>query len=344
MPTSPLGGGAPDGYYIVSNQAPAAQITVSRSSVSAPAELAAPEQVRITTSDGTARAGVDYQAVDQVVTFGPGETSETVSIPILNTGKVGGAETVNVNMALPGTDGSSGGVETALLTIANRADVTPPTVRDVGVLTARKRTSISGITLTFDKPMDPASVQDLRQYGLTNVTNEYGTSGGIPTIRLRAATYDPATQTVTVTPAKPLQTATLYELDVGPTGLAATDPTSPPLNDADGNALGSASVTFAVGRNLSFRTSNGMGWAPNGQLTLHLQGGGTLELTSWSSGNDLTGFAPPFSRLSLIGTHPKQSVLSGAVGPDLAPITIVSATPFENQLKDRIDVQQIVIG
>ena len=36
------------------------------------------------TSDGTAHAGTDYTATAGTLTFGAGETSQTITIPILN--------------------------------------------------------------------------------------------------------------------------------------------------------------------------------------------------------------------------------------------------------------------
>ena len=56
------------------------------------------ENVRLTTSDGTAKAGIDYTAIDQVVTFGQGETHKTIALPILNDGKPDGNETVDLTL------------------------------------------------------------------------------------------------------------------------------------------------------------------------------------------------------------------------------------------------------
>ena len=51
-------------------------------------QLAAPNanpvQVRVNTTDRVARAGLDYIAVDQLVTFYPGQISHDVSIPLIN--------------------------------------------------------------------------------------------------------------------------------------------------------------------------------------------------------------------------------------------------------------------
>ena len=39
--------------------------------------------VQFTTSDDTATAGVDYTTVDQTLTFAPGTTTQTVSVPVI---------------------------------------------------------------------------------------------------------------------------------------------------------------------------------------------------------------------------------------------------------------------
>jgi hypothetical protein len=54
-----------------------------------------------TGTTGTATAGADYTAVTAApVSFGPGETSKTVSIPVADDGDVEGSETVAVSLAL----------------------------------------------------------------------------------------------------------------------------------------------------------------------------------------------------------------------------------------------------
>jgi len=55
--------------------------------------------VNLKTSDGSALAGADYQAVDVSVTFGPNETSKTVSIPLLNDALDENAETFSASLS-----------------------------------------------------------------------------------------------------------------------------------------------------------------------------------------------------------------------------------------------------
>ncbi|HWJ85019.1 MAG TPA: discoidin domain-containing protein, partial [Cellulomonas sp.] len=57
--------------------------------------------VRARTADGTARAGTDYEAVDRVVTFAPGETTATVTVPTTSHGALNGTRTFTVGLSEP---------------------------------------------------------------------------------------------------------------------------------------------------------------------------------------------------------------------------------------------------
>ena len=52
-----------------------------------------------TTADGTATAGEDYAAASGTLTFGPGETSKTIRVALLETVDVGGAEAFSVQLS-----------------------------------------------------------------------------------------------------------------------------------------------------------------------------------------------------------------------------------------------------
>ena len=57
--------------------------------------------VRYATSDGTATAGADYEAVSGALRFGPGETAKTVSVPVLNDTHDEGSETLTLAISAP---------------------------------------------------------------------------------------------------------------------------------------------------------------------------------------------------------------------------------------------------
>jgi len=79
--------------------------------------------VKYATADGTAKAGSDYSAVSGTLTFTPGQTSKTVSIPISNNAASGGNKTFTFNLSAP-TGGPTLGKASATMTIRN--DDPPP--------------------------------------------------------------------------------------------------------------------------------------------------------------------------------------------------------------------------
>lgn len=89
------------------------------------------ESVTVSTSDGSAGAGSDYDAVAQTVTFGIGEVARTVSIPITDDGADEPAETftISVSNPMPATAGDLLPPTTATATIVDD-DGPPPADRD----------------------------------------------------------------------------------------------------------------------------------------------------------------------------------------------------------------------
>ena len=73
--------------------------------------------MRYATSDGTATAGADYEAVSGALRFGPGETAKTVSVPVLNDTHDEGSETLTLALSAP--FGAELGDGTATGTIVN---------------------------------------------------------------------------------------------------------------------------------------------------------------------------------------------------------------------------------
>ncbi len=71
------------------------------------------------TSDGTAAAGSDYVATSGTLSFGPGVTSETVSIPVADDTSVEAGETVNVALSNPASGASLGSTSASVVTILN---------------------------------------------------------------------------------------------------------------------------------------------------------------------------------------------------------------------------------
>jgi hypothetical protein len=81
------------------NQGAAATSAAFTVSLSAPAT--APVAVTYSTADGTAQAGVDYQAVSGTLTFAPGQTQKTISVPVSPATQAEPDQTFFVNLASP---------------------------------------------------------------------------------------------------------------------------------------------------------------------------------------------------------------------------------------------------
>ena len=216
-------------------------------------------QVEVSTSKslkgaGSALAGVQYQAVDQVVTFGRGETSKTLSIPIIVGASNPGQVTVNVGV-IPLTPNVVNRVD-ATIQIDRNGDFTPPRI----VSTRLISTSLApeGLALTFSKPMDPASVTRLAAYRVTNISARvnpgafsandavWSLFGGKsrralstiePVVPLKSAAYDPSTNTVILIPSRPIAASGLFLVE----SSGASSATS--LRDKSGNNM---TGTFAV--------------------------------------------------------------------------------------------------
>jgi N-acetylneuraminic acid mutarotase/uncharacterized protein YkwD len=116
-----------------------ATITVSRAGASF-----GQVTVHYATSDGTAKAGTDYTTTSGDLTFADGETSKTITVPLLDDGQNGGEnKTVNLALSSPTGGATLGSLTTAVLTI-----IEPPQL----VLTS------SPLTLTAAVPGGPVTV------------------------------------------------------------------------------------------------------------------------------------------------------------------------------------------
>jgi hypothetical protein len=85
--------------------------------------------VHVATSDGTAKAGSDYKATSQTLSFGAGETSKTFQIPIVDDKVAESAETFNLALSAPTGGATLGAPQTAVVKIldddANARGTTP---------------------------------------------------------------------------------------------------------------------------------------------------------------------------------------------------------------------------
>jgi hypothetical protein len=100
--------------YVFAENAGSALITVSRSGGTASGAT-----IDFATSDGTALAGADYTFAGGTLTFGAGETTRTLSVPLTNDALAEGVETVNIQLSNPAGGAVLGARSTAVLRIVD---------------------------------------------------------------------------------------------------------------------------------------------------------------------------------------------------------------------------------
>ena len=97
--------------YAVSETSTAVNVTIER--VGMTNDLA---EISFATSNRTATAGADYQAVTETLVFASGETNRTVAIPLLDDAEAEGYETVGLHL-IPTATGSTGTPAVATLVL-----------------------------------------------------------------------------------------------------------------------------------------------------------------------------------------------------------------------------------
>jgi hypothetical protein len=180
--------------YAINENAGTATITVTRTGGDVGGVT-----VAYTTSDDSAKAGVNYAARSGTLSFGLGATSASFTIPVLDDGQFNGDTTVALSLNSPG-GGASLGRSTASLVI-HETDTQPvipsvqaPTalVTVQGVTPSVSRTGVvTAITIALSGPLDATSAASLVHYRLTR---------GRKTLLLRTAVYDPRALTITLSP------------------------------------------------------------------------------------------------------------------------------------------------
>jgi hypothetical protein len=306
--------------YVVNSNAGVATVLVER--------LGNPNaavSVHYATSNGTAVAGKQYLPAAGTLTFlpGPSNSQQAFNITIEPaTSQSGGATTVNLALSQPGGGALLGAISTATLTINavaagsggsgsgsgsgsnNNNGISPTVTSEQVILTGR---AITGVVIGFSKPLDVTRAQDLANYGYfiysAGANGVFGASGEAY-MPLGSAVYNPATDSVTLTPGAPLRLNTFYRIAID--GLS-----NPLLNngltDTSGNLLAGSGgspgspyvATFGVGTKLSYTDTSG------NRVKLDLTHGGLMKMLRLPSG--------AVEELQLIGTVARKSTLTGSV-------------------------------
>jgi hypothetical protein len=218
-----------------------------------------PMQVEVKTDPSSPAVGVNVGAVDQMVTFA-NQTKVTLSVPII----AGAPNPGEVDVTLTATPVNSATSVTStgslVLRILASGPSRPPTI------TSEQGTP-KGIVLTFSKPMDPARASSVNNYAVRSsyaTSSVFGGSLGLKlfgyqnhtfrnSVPLRAAEYDPATNSVTLIPRRRLTYSSQITVTQG-SGLKKSSrpghPSDAPLDltDLEGNPIngGSTPGKFSV--------------------------------------------------------------------------------------------------
>ncbi|MFM8008980.1 MAG: Calx-beta domain-containing protein, partial [Dolichospermum sp.] len=113
--------------------------------------------VILTPSDGTATGGNDYDNSPTTVTFANGETSTTVTIPIIDDNVYEPTETVNLTLSNPTGGATLGTQQTAILNIVDN-DAVPGTIQfsNADYSVNENGTLVTAVTLTRSNGSDGA--------------------------------------------------------------------------------------------------------------------------------------------------------------------------------------------
>jgi hypothetical protein len=251
-----------------------ATITVTRSEGGA-----GTASVVATAISGTALVGSDFTATSQTITFAPGETSKTFTVPVTDDTAAEEDEFFVVSLSNPAATPPTTGVTTvgapvlggpgaAVVRISANDDLddVPPRITDV-LLTGPSR-GISGAVVHFNEDMDPTSAQNLANYSFTAKAKKK------TPITLSSAVYDPVNRTVTLTAGQGFMQTQFKTLEVRVNGNGITDAAGNRLDARNnGRGGGTASFKFQVfsGTTVNFTDRDG------DKATLSIANGGQID-------------------------------------------------------------------
>jgi hypothetical protein len=166
-------------------------------------------------------------ALVQSETFPAGIASITVPLPLAQFANPTGNTVISLQILGGGPQVYARDQQ---VDVVSSPDAIPPTITDVHTIQNGRK--ITGISMTFSKAMDPASVQKVRDYGLTANAGAHSRATA-----LKSAQYDPAADTVILTTRGPLNPRATYQIGTPKWfGFNGTKP----LVDVQGNGLNEA--------------------------------------------------------------------------------------------------------
>ena len=183
-----------------------------------------PISVRVATTTGSAVAGVNYTAVNQVLNFASGVNSQTVTIRVLNTGTLASGLTLSVGLSSPGTNATLGSQSAATVVIqsVNQAPPPPPLVTLGAVTTVtNKKHQVKQIQVGFSGALNASEAVNKAIYELV-LANSKGLF--LPAkknmIKVKSVLYSSDTVTLTLkTPTRLTKAVELIVQGNAPSGL-----------------------------------------------------------------------------------------------------------------------------
>ncbi len=225
--------------YGVSEGVGTAVVTVTRT-----AGTASGVSVDYHTSDGTATAPADYTAESGTLVFGPGQTSTTIGIPIVDDGIGEANETVNLSLTNPQGGATLGTHPTAVLTILENESVVQFSAANYTVAESGVKATItvkrSGL-LTGTTSVDYTTID-----GTATAGSDYTTASGTLTFGPNVTTKTFTVPIANDTAAEPAETV-LLKLTAGAGATLGPVHTSVlTITDNDSSVFAFGAATYGV--------------------------------------------------------------------------------------------------
>jgi subtilisin-like proprotein convertase family protein len=206
--------------------------------------------VDLATSGGTAIAGTNYTAVNEVLSFAAGQNSQTVTIPVKNAGTLAAPLSVGIVLSNPGTNAVLGSPFTETLMIQNAPAPPPPLVKMESVqLEKNKKNQVTGIVIDFSGAVNATEARSIATYELVAAGKGGSfTANGAKPIKIKSAVYNAANHEV-ILRASPFTLSQPVELVIYGSGTHGLQDTSGRYIDGnhDGIAGGNAVAILKKG-------------------------------------------------------------------------------------------------